>query len=102
MKQDLLIFLILISKFANCGWFQFICENLQISTGFDFYVKTCSMGNDVTLMDKWYRKDTNKVRKEKEGNPRYGRRNIYLSMSLIFASMNTRKTYSLQCGIILA
>ena len=36
--------------------------NLQIISGSYFYVKTCSMGNDVTLMDKWYRKDTNKVR----------------------------------------
>ena len=41
--------------------------NLQQKiTGFDFDVKTCSMGNDVTLMDKWYRKDTNKVREKKE------------------------------------
>ena len=37
-------------------------EFAKKNTGCDFYVKTCSMGNDVTLMDKWYRKDTNKVR----------------------------------------
>ena len=40
--------------------------NLQLMTGSNIDVKTCSMGNDVTLMDKWYRKDTNKVR-EREG-----------------------------------
>ena len=102
--------------------------NLQKMTVFDIYVKTCSMGNDVTLMDKWYRKDTNKVRNEKEGNPLYERGNTHLLMSLIFANLNTRPTprkkycvidvvrpdapppplptqpliYPLQCGITLA
>ena len=79
-------------------------------------------------MDKWYRKDTNKVRNEKEGNPLYERGNTHLLMSLIFANLNTRPTprkkycvidvvrpdapppplptqpliYPLQCGITLA
>ena len=49
------------------------------------------MGNDVTLMDKWYRKDTNKVRTEHLKYNYKSSSSIYIGIPSLCSTMQQYK-----------